>query len=137
MSNSKQQGASGKIEETLYGDEKGMPTYWGSAQHVTKLQPAVYWVSTAGHGGLMIGKALARKILSKAAIAVGASFGSFLCYEEDCAWAVAFVDSVKIQELFAMWDRQKGRAVYPVEKAMPTVKEYYQSYLDAVVKERA
>jgi hypothetical protein len=61
---------------------------WGQIDHCETLSEGIYWVSTPGHGGLMIRSGAAK--LSKAAKDLaGESFSTFDCFEEDCAWAVA------------------------------------------------
>lgn len=49
--------------------------------------PGVHSVSTPGHGGVLVGKAIARKHLSPQAQKIGKAFGGFLAFEEDCDWA--------------------------------------------------
>ena len=73
---------------------------WGSVQNVTTLMRGVSIVGTAGHGGMMIGKGAAARMLSHEAIAVGLNFGPYICYEEDCEINVPLVDSPAIREAF-------------------------------------
>jgi len=61
-----------------------MPTPWGKADHKRRLMAGVYDIGTPSHGGIMIGKAVARKILSPGAIACGMEWNQWLCFEEDC-----------------------------------------------------
>jgi hypothetical protein len=65
-----------------------MQTLWGTAQSKTEIAPHAYWVSTAGHGGVMIAEATARKELTPEAYRRGDVYGNYLCYEEDCLWAI-------------------------------------------------
>lgn len=70
---------------------RGMATPWGSAQRVDRVTPdgAVIWVSTAGHGGLMMSFERAARHLSGPARDKGDPFdGGWLCYEEDCRYAI-------------------------------------------------
>jgi hypothetical protein len=69
-----------------------MPTPWGQAQTKRALAPGVFLVTTAGHGGILIGKNRARELLSRQALAIGRPFGNFLAYEEDCDVAAVFYE---------------------------------------------
>lgn len=64
-----------------------MLTPWGKSQTSEKMAEGVYEVTTAGHGGILVGKQVAREKLSEQAQAIGREFGSWLAFEEDCAWA--------------------------------------------------
>lgn len=65
-----------------------MNTLWGTAQSKTEIVPHVWWVSTAGHGGIMIAKATAERELTPQAVTRGVVYGGYLCYEEDCLYAL-------------------------------------------------
>lgn len=65
-----------------------MLTPWGPSQHSHKITEGVYEVDTAGHGGVMVGTAVATQLLSPAAIEHGWKWGSWYAYEEDCDWAI-------------------------------------------------
>jgi Domain of unknown function (DUF7007) len=67
-----------------------MNTPWGKADQVTKIEPGVSWVSTPSHGGLMIANGTAAKYLTPKAIEFGERYGSYVAFEEDCAYAIAF-----------------------------------------------
>lgn len=67
-----------------------MNTPWGKADHVTKIETGVSWVSTPSHGGLMVALGAAQKYLTPKAIEQGGRYGAYICFEEDCAYAVAF-----------------------------------------------
>jgi len=98
-----------------------MPSYspWGPVQDRTPIVDGVSWVSTASHGGLMVTRKAASKYLSQRAIEVafpgGGETASYVCFEEDCSYAVAFyerpewkriLDAASLQE----WrDYQTGR----------------------------
>ena len=78
---------------TYYGHRQGgMPTPWGQADSQIKVASGVYEVCTPGHGGIMVGKAIARTHLSPAALRIGEPFGAYLAYEEDCAYAAVYAD---------------------------------------------
>lgn len=68
-----------------------MNTPWGKSHKVTKIETGLYWVTTAGHGGYMISKRKAEKLLPSIMLNngfLGAKFGGYYCFEEDCAYAV-------------------------------------------------
>lgn len=65
-----------------------MITPWGMSQTQEQLDKGVWHVTTAGHGGFLIGKGWAKKHLSAAGRAAGSGFGSYLAYEEDLDWMV-------------------------------------------------
>lgn len=70
--------------------QKAMPTPWGKADSKYLITKGVYEVTTPGHGGILVGKAVARKLLSPKAIACGFPWASYYAFEEDCDWS-AFV----------------------------------------------
>ena len=69
-----------------------MNTPWGKADHVTKIQFGVSWVSTPSHGGLLVSAGQAAKLLTPKAISIAhpGQFAGYVCFEEDCSYAVAF-----------------------------------------------
>lgn len=70
-----------------------MNTPWGSSQTVETITDGVKWVTTASHGGLMVRDNLS--ILTPKAIEVahpGGHFNGYVCFEEDCSYAVAFFE---------------------------------------------
>jgi len=69
-----------------------MLTPWGMSQSKHKLTTGVYSVTTASHGGLLVGKRVARERLSIEAIKEGEPFAQYLAYEEDCAYAAVYAD---------------------------------------------
>ena len=62
---------------------------WGEIQTCHTLCPGAYSVSTAGHGGVMVSRELADKVLCKEAKTCGFMERGYLCFEEDCAAPVA------------------------------------------------
>ncbi|MBM3313008.1 hypothetical protein FJY70_00265 [candidate division WOR-3 bacterium] len=63
-------------------------TPWGRSQTQEKLADGFYWVSTAGHGGFLIGRTKAADYLTSEGRKRGMEWGSWLAYEEDCQWAI-------------------------------------------------
>ena len=87
-----------------------MPTPWGKADGKHKIAAGVWDVSTPGHGGIMVGKKVARRLLSPAAIKRGMDWGSWYCYEEDCNWALFAYEQPGLYA--ASW---KTHAINPAE----------------------
>lgn len=69
-------------------------TPWGVSHQVETIARGIHWVSTAGHGGLMVSAGVAEKLLSPQAIktAFPGRCGGYVCFEEDCSYAVAFFE---------------------------------------------
>lgn len=67
-------------------------TPWGPVQTRYPIAPGICWVSTAGHGGLMITAEQADRLLTTEARGAGEVFDGWLCYEEDCLYAVALYE---------------------------------------------
>ena len=82
-------------EDKAYFDEYKQNPYreprespWGAVQDCTEIAPGIYSVVTAGHGGIMIDRALAPHILSTEALAEGFVENGCYCYEEDAAASI-------------------------------------------------
>ena len=75
---------------------RAMPTPWGKADSKHEICKGVYDVGTPGHGGIMVGRAQARNLLSPEAIAEGMTWGQWICYEEDCDWAIFAYEQPKL-----------------------------------------
>ena len=86
-------------EEVQYLEQRGIDpnkmelepadSPWGEIQTCHTLCPGAYSVSTAGHGGVMVSRELADKVLCKEAKTCGFMERGYLCFEEDCAAPVA------------------------------------------------
>jgi hypothetical protein len=61
---------------------------WGAVQTKEVFDRGFMSVSTASHGGFMLSECFARKRLSEAALKRGDSYNNYICYEEDCDWAI-------------------------------------------------
>lgn len=88
-------------EDKTYFDEYIRKPYrepsnspWDTVEECTVIAPGIYSVSTAGHGGIMIDRALALHILSPKALAEGFVENGCYCYEEDAA------ESIPLRELY-------------------------------------
>ena len=62
---------------------------WGSIDGMRWIANGIYSVSTPSHGGIMVHKSVADKVLSKEAREVGFESEPFICFEEDCDAPVA------------------------------------------------
>ena len=88
-------------EDKTYFDEYIQKPYrepsnspWDTVEECTVIAPGIYSVSTAGHGGIMIDRALAPHILSSEALAEGFVENGCYCYEEDAA------ENIPLRELY-------------------------------------
>ena len=88
-------------EDKTYFDEYIQKPYrepsnspWDTVEECTVIAPGIYSVVTAGHGGIMIDRALAPHILSTEALAEGFVENGCYCYEEDAA------ASIPLRELY-------------------------------------
>lgn len=61
-----------------------MPTPWGVSQTKKEVAPGVYWVTTAGHGGIMMGMRKSAHYISIPGIKCSMAWGVWACFEEDC-----------------------------------------------------
>jgi hypothetical protein len=61
---------------------------WGKIQNKLDIAAGIKFVSTAGHGGLMISEKLAIKNLPQIALKEGILYSGYYCFEEDCAYAI-------------------------------------------------
>ena len=57
---------------------------WGAIQHSEELYTGVHMVSTASHGGIMILREIAGKLLTPQVQKYGSWHCNYLCFEEDC-----------------------------------------------------
>jgi hypothetical protein len=78
-----------------------MNTPWGHSDYEKKLERGLTWVSTPSHGGFLIGRALAARLLTPAATACGNKFGNYLAYEEDCDAAIILYELPRTRESFS------------------------------------
>lgn len=99
---------------------------WGQIQVSTQVAPGIRWVSTAGHGGLMVTARVAEKELSHQVQEMGNRYGDYYCYEEDCAWALA------ARELTAVRDhaiKQEGQTAERFDETVRgTIQRWYPEY---------
>jgi len=108
-----------------------MFTPWGLSQHVEQFARGLCSVSTAGHGGYMVGKGFAMKHLSPEAQAQGMEYGNYLAYEEDCLWAVV------AYELPKYWPVMFPKCSDPVilkASIVRSLERWVPEYLNAVTE---
>ena len=107
-----------------------MNTPWGLSHTDETITRGVHWVTTAGHGGLMVSNGVAAKALSERAIAVAhpGKCGGYVCFEEDCSYAVAFFEHPE-------WKRFLDQQSLAEWQASTDTSEYMQkAKADAVPK---
>jgi hypothetical protein len=109
---------------------KGPKTPWGRADTAYFLAPGVVWYSTPGHGGLGIGAQAAKKLLSAKARFLSESWSGAYWFEEDCGWALAFIEHPEWEHAF-----QKvagGTKIHSKEEMKELVQRYYPKYFEAL-----
>lgn len=100
---------------------------WGGIQHSAIIAKGLKQVVTAGHGGFMVTQNFAKKYLSDACIKLGEVYGNYLCYEEDCEWAILAYDIVDV-----FGDKMKREDVSLEEykqSLIKTLSSYFPNYL--------
>lgn len=78
-----------------------MYTIWGNTDRITTLADGIIDVGTPSHGGIMVKESVAHSLLTPEAIKVGAYSGGYLCYEEDCDWAIVAWELPQIRTALA------------------------------------
>lgn len=87
-----------------------MRTPWGNSDYEKRIERGITWVSTPSHGGFMVARGVAAKLLSQAAVAVGQVCGDYLAFEEDCDAAIILYELPQTREGFShvsdaeLWD---------------------------------
>lgn len=104
---------------------------WGGIQHSTIIMRGLKYVSTAGHGGYMVTKNFANKHLSKPCINLGEEYGDYLCYEEDCAWALVNYDLLKYNpNIYSLKIKNANISIEDAELSLrKNLSIYYPNYL--------
>jgi hypothetical protein len=108
-----------------------MPTPWGKADSVEKCGPFLF-VTTPSHGGIMIGRKIAEKHLTRTAQRLGTRSGAFLCYEEDC---LASIPMYEKPELFYRLFSGYKSAEELRESSRETIKRWNPEYFDILESE--
>lgn len=91
------------------------------------LAHGVFTVSTAGHGGLAVSRALALKIFQREALRLAAfESNGYFWFEEDCAIDVALVDSASLLHLCCLALGRDKQAV--LADATKSVERWYPDY---------
>lgn len=98
---------------------------WGKVQHCDILCPGVFMVSTASHGGTMIGADMAAA-LSPAARKCGLYEKGYLCFEEDCQENVVFRELLD-KKLWQIPDRIKDKTAFE-EKINASLRQHNPDY---------
>lgn len=109
------------------GSPSAPKTPWGPAQTGYKLANGVWWFSTAGHGGLMVSRAMAQAKLSGAARKMGEVWSGAFWYEEDVQYAVAFYE---VPEWMHSMAQSGGGGVLSAEKLEQTIRHWEPKYFE-------
>jgi hypothetical protein len=104
-----------------------MWTPWGNSQYIERIKPGVFWVTTAGHGGLLVAKAVALRELSPQARALGEECSDYWAFEEDVAWAAPIFEHPE-------WDNERPGVQ---EHAKSLLLHYHPEYFTAAYLKRA
>jgi hypothetical protein len=85
-----------QVSNTFFGVKNmSRSSPWGKVDHITQIMRGFSFVSTPGHGGAMIAIGFANNHLSLSARNRGDKWGGYLCYEEDCLYAIPFYELLK------------------------------------------
>jgi hypothetical protein len=100
----------GSVKEALAGaspdqswadyDKKAPKTPWGPAQYAYNLARGVRFFGTASHGGIMVAKGVAQKMMSGAAMKMGMFWGGNYWYEEDAKISIPLYDVKAWRDLY-------------------------------------
>lgn len=103
---------------------------WGEVQQSTSICRGLLWVSTPGHGGLMVAKGFAGKHLSSAAQKRGIEYGNYICFEEDCDWEIVAFE-LKSLHRDRFMNKKSGVILenYDREKNLISLSYFHADYL--------
>lgn len=71
-----------------YPEGQGPHTPWGSGQYVKPFGRGIAEIGTAGHGGVRVSRALAKKSMLPEVLKVAIPQGGYYWFEEDCAYSL-------------------------------------------------
>ena len=123
---------------------------WGGIQHSSVIAKGMKAVVTASHGGYMVTKTFADKYLSESCKKQGDVYYNYLCYEEDCAYAVLaydvidkFGDKMK-PDKYTMEEYKESLLkslsyYYPeylIERGIKPLEKEYKNYLDGKKRDK-
>jgi hypothetical protein len=117
-----------------------MLTPWGTSQTVTTHQRGYHYVTTGSHGGYMLSAGFAAKFLSLSAVHRGLRYNGYVCFEEDCAYAMVEFElpMVTTQEykdgLFKTLSRWYPN--YLIERGFTPIESLYQEWKDDQVEQQ-
>lgn len=127
---------------------------WGGIQHSNIIARGFKAVCTAGHGGYMVTKKFADNYLSDACIKRADNYSGYLCYEEDCCYALVELDLlIHFPEIFkdklikkeVSLEIAKNNLIesiscyypdYLIELGITPTEKQYQIYKDGVKKDK-
>lgn len=102
---------------------------WGEIQSSTLGPRGARFVTTAGHGGIMLTNAYAQEHLSEAALSRGLTTGTHYCYEEDCDFAIPIFEVEALRESF--FGEEGGKDDF-IDRIKESLSNYNPDYLEDV-----
>lgn len=99
---------------------------WGGIQVSSILAKGFKAVSTAGHGGYMVTSTFAAKYLTVPCVKRAFPYGNYLCYEEDCDYAIVLYDLLLHHK--DIFESKIIGEKYTFEETMTSLKEIISCY---------
>lgn len=133
-----------RTPRNLWASSENRSTPWGMGRTSETFAEGFTSVSTPGHGGFMVSKQFATQHLSPECIAYGTKHGDYICFEEDCDWAMPAWELPQFwPQIFAYMDESAKadprayllhtlsvwRAEYLLARGIPPEPEGYADYL--------
>lgn len=105
---------------------------WGKVQYSHPYAPGFRMVSTAGHGGLMLTLQFSADHLSQEAQKRGENWGGYLCYEEDCDYAIPLWELPEYWSSVFSHFEERGGEVAIRKSLLKTLSRWHPDYLTAL-----
>jgi hypothetical protein len=109
---------------------------WGKIDSVTKYAPGFSFVSTPGHGGFRVSKGQLNKLAINPEFITrigGIVQGSYVFFEEDCAYNLFLLDAPQALQIFAKSRDKDSNTLF--NDCLLAVKRWYPHYFnDEVTK---
>lgn len=99
---------------------------WGKIQSKETTVRCFSFVTTAGHGGVMVSEGFAKDNFSEAAMKKGIKHGKYFCYEEDSRFAIAYLEL--INKFPEQWKKVKFKDTNTVDELKSKLIHYISSY---------
>ena len=100
---------------------------WGEITNEYRICRGLRFVHTPGHGGFLVGKKFAEKILPDEFREMGVENGHHLCFEEDCLYAfvmLPLIDTGLLDGFLNGADKEKQR-----EYAINSIRHFYPEFI--------